>query len=177
MPTDGPHLCGCIAYLLPDQRVSQLGAGLFGIGWGTGRQNGHIENCLAYQHPSIHADADRPFALFQFRGRNLTAVGGTQPLQFSRSAIDGVYESRDGREIVEKYGHLLATPGGATILYRYENGKLTDRPLWPWPMNQRIIDAMKLAGYANPVDVTKTVFGLAGGRMPNWEIQRKEQQP
>lgn len=88
-----------------------------------------------------------------------------------------MYESRDGREIVEKYGHLLATPGGATILYRYENGKLTDRPLWPWPMNQRIIDAMKLAGYANPVDVTKTVFGLAGGRMPNWEIQRKEQQP
>ena len=49
MPTDGPYLYGCIAYLLPDQRVSQLGAGLFGIGWGNGRQNRYIENCLAYQ--------------------------------------------------------------------------------------------------------------------------------
>jgi len=177
MPTDGPYLFGCIAYLLPDQRVSQLGAGLFGIDWGNGRRDGCIENCLAYQHPSIHADVGRPFALFEFRGRNLTAVGGNQPLQFSKSAIAAVYESRDGREIVEKSGHLLATPGGATILYRYENGKLTDRPLWPWPMNQRILDAMKLAGYANPVDVTKTVFELAGGRMPNWAMKGKEQKP
>ena len=84
---------------------------------------------------------------------------------------------RDGREIVEKCGHLLATPAGVTILYRYEDGKLTDRPLWPWPMNQRILDAMKLAGYAHPVDVTKTVFGLAGGRVPKWESKRKEHQP
>lgn len=88
-----------------------------------------------------------------------------------------MYESRDGREIVKRSGHLLAMPGAATILYRCENGKLTDRPLWPWPMNQRIIDAMNLAGYANPVDVTKTVFGLAAGETPKWEIPRKEQQP
>jgi len=48
---------------------------------------------------------------------------------------------------VTKHGRLLNTRGGASVLYRYENGKLTDKPLWPWPMNQRIIDAMKLVCY------------------------------
>ena len=29
---------------------------------------------------------------------------------------------------------------GAEILYRYVDGKLTDAPLWPWPMEERICD-------------------------------------
>ncbi len=51
---------------------------------------------------------------------------------------------------------------------RYKDGVLTDEYLWPWPMNQRIIDAMVLAGYNDPVDLTRTVFELAGGTMPDW---------
>jgi len=27
---------------------------------------------------------------------------------------------------------------GAEVLYRYEDGKLTNKPLWPWPMEERI---------------------------------------
>lgn len=30
-------------------------------------------------------------------------------------------------------------------MYRYENGALTNKPLWPRPMNQRAIDAMTRA--------------------------------
>lgn len=45
------------------------------------------------------------------------------------------------------------------LLRHYQDGVLTDQPLRPWPMNQRIADAMKSAGYA-PVDVTATVEGL-----------------
>jgi len=44
---------------------------------------------------------------------------------------------------------------GAHIYYRYENGKLTGKPLWPWPMNERL---KTLTG----LDVTATVFGLGG---------------
>jgi hypothetical protein len=28
---------------------------------------------------------------------------------------------------------------GAQVLYRYEGGALTEVPLWPWPMEQRIL--------------------------------------
>ena len=50
---------------------------------------------------------------------------------------------------------------GANIWYRYKDGVLTNEPLWPWPMNQRIIDAMIQSG-REPVDVTKTIFELGG---------------
>jgi hypothetical protein len=50
---------------------------------------------------------------------------------------------------------------GARVCKRYNNGVLTNEPLWPWPMNQRIIDAMKSAG-KNTVDVTKTMEEIFG---------------
>lgn len=31
---------------------------------------------------------------------------------------------------------------GANVVYRYVNGVLTNEPLWPWPMNQRILDEL-----------------------------------
>jgi len=40
---------------------------------------------------------------------------------------------------------------GANIVYRYENGVLTDVPLWPWPMNDRILQEMNF-------DVTETFY-------------------
>jgi hypothetical protein len=50
---------------------------------------------------------------------------------------------------------------GARVCKRYVNGSLTNQPLWPWPMNQRIIDAMTVAGKI-PVDVTKTMEEIFG---------------
>ncbi len=51
-----------------------------------------------------------------------------------------------------------AAPG---ICKRYINGVLTSEPLWPWPMNQRIIDAMTTAG-VTPINVTDTLETLLG---------------
>jgi hypothetical protein len=61
---------------------------------------------------------------------------------------------------------------GATIWFRYVDGVLTNKPLWPWPMNRRILDAM--TDYYNedpvnrppPINVTKEVFELNGGSLP-----------
>ena len=71
---------------------------------------------------------------------------------------------------------------GANIWYRYENGVLTDKPLWPWPMNERIRVAtcMYDEGLTREeceqrkdlgVNVTKTVFELGGGTMPQFSQQ------
>ena len=35
--------------------------------------------------------------------------------------------------------------GGARLCYRYEERQLTNKPLWPWPMDTRIRDAMKIS--------------------------------
>jgi hypothetical protein len=50
---------------------------------------------------------------------------------------------------------------GARVCKRYKDGVLTTEPLWPWPMNQRIINAMVRAG-KNPVDVTATMETIFG---------------
>jgi hypothetical protein len=54
-----------------------------------------------------------------------------------------------------------AAPG---ICRRYKDGVVTNEPLWPFPMNQRLIDYMTAEGLT-PVDVTATMEGLLG-RIP-----------
>lgn len=50
---------------------------------------------------------------------------------------------------------------GANLCFQYVDGTLTATPLWPWPMRQRIIDAMTDAGYT-PRDVQATMVGYFG---------------
>jgi hypothetical protein len=65
---------------------------------------------------------------------------------------------------------------GGKIKYRYVDGSLTGTELWPWPMNDRIAEAMVDSGYNNKggldgnggTDLTKTVFELDGGTEPSW---------
>ena len=47
------------------------------------------------------------------------------------------------------------------ICKRYVNGQFTNDPLWPWPMNQRIKDALVQSGRAL-VDITATMEQLFG---------------
>jgi len=50
------------------------------------------------------------------------------------------------------------TGAGANLCFQYINGVKTTTPLWPWPMNQRIIDALNAAGsYRGPCN------GCSGG--------------
>lgn len=65
---------------------------------------------------------------------------------------------------------------GAKIQYRYVDGSLTGTELWPWPMNDRIAEAMVDSGYNNKggldgngaTDLTNVVFTLDGGTEPSW---------
>jgi hypothetical protein len=56
---------------------------------------------------------------------------------------------------------IFGASTGADLCYRYRDGVLTREPLWPWPMNERILKAMVDSG-REPVDVTKTIESLFG---------------
>jgi hypothetical protein len=88
---------------------------------------------------------------------NLTGIGG-KGVYISASISQGNIENGATTQSVSS---IYTGLGGAQICYRYQNGTLTSEPLWPWPMNQRIIDAMKTAGRAS-VDVTATIEQLFG---------------
>ena len=60
---------------------------------------------------------------------------------------------------------LYNTSQGAQIRYRYVDGVLTGTDLWPWPMNQRIINAMTTAGYI-PEDVNARIQVFFGAFPP-----------
>ncbi len=56
---------------------------------------------------------------------------------------------------------IFTAARGANLCYRYQDGALTREPLWPWPMNERILKATIDSGRA-PVDVTKIIESLFG---------------
>jgi len=90
--------------------------------------------------------------------RNLTGIGGGSPadvsLQWQPSNI------AQG-STVQSIGSVFSGTGGAKICTRYKDGVLTSEPLWPWPMNQRILDAMVQSG-RTAVDVTGTIEQIFG---------------
>lgn len=152
---------GCIAYLLADQRADAF-PGLFFM---TTTSEIDLEDCASYVAPGAEGryrnGRIRPYYLMPNRddhdgtmglaARNLTAVGPS-------SYIDRAWD-------VSSLLHHGAGPlpmertarGGANIHKRYVDGELTDQDLWPWPMDQRIHDAMLAGGCKDPISVTDTI--------------------
>jgi len=67
---------------------------------------------------------------------------------------------------------------GADLCHRYVDGSLTDRTLWPWPMNSRIREATARSGRA-PIDLTATIEKLLGAipsacRSIGWQLPAVE---
>lgn len=103
---------------------------------------------------------------------NFTRIGGKQDSFTigSEWTVTDMLSDTDCSTVTQYGGNITAIghPSGlgGTMTKRYVNGVLTTQDLWPWPMNQRIMDAMVLGGYT-PVDVTKDVFELCGGSLPS----------
>ncbi|KPJ77415.1 MAG: hypothetical protein AMK72_01040 [Planctomycetes bacterium SM23_25] len=151
-PTKEPSMFGCIAYILASQRVAPIRAAINihckqpGDGW--------FENTAAFVEEG--ARQVTPLRLTNSEGRGLTAVGSLEP-SIRQCTIDNVLHASgaEGRAAWKAMLRKEPPARGAHIYYRYENGKLTGKPLWPWPMNERL---KTLTG----LDVTATVFGLGG---------------
>lgn len=151
----GVRLLGCMAYRTADQRIVDYIAHFF-IRRNEGSQ-AYMEHCVAFVEAG--APPVRPFALTHVRSAGLTAIGGKEN-RLEACSVENLVHLERPDSLVEGSGHILRADLGATVFYRYVDGQLTDEPLWPWPMNDRI---KALIG----VDVTRTVFELGGGTLPD----------
>jgi hypothetical protein len=77
------------------------------------------------------------------------------------SGWSGCNTIREGRTLAEATGGQSVFQLLPGLCKRYVNRQLTNEPLWPWPMNQRIMDAMRQSG-REPVDITATMEALLG---------------
>ena len=162
-------ILGCMAYTRPHQRVDKMRAALI------------IKNAVSCRLQDCIADIDRDlftFAAYQsakFTGtksvvaHDLTAIGPGKN-RFDGWTADRVYTAPTPDALINASGSILkGVRAGATMLHRYVNGALTDEPLWPWPMDQRIHDAMILAGYDDPAVVSQECGLSLGGKWAGGE--------
>jgi len=162
------QVLGSIFYTTADQTFTNA----IGVSWMSKVSNFTFENLIVYSEHS-HFDVLGLYNSSEggdnLQARHVTAIGPANKVIASDWNTSNIYVANDATELIKVNGHIMKSinGNGATVVNRYVEGELTNEPLWPWPMNQRIIDAMILAGY-EPVDVTKTVFELGGGTMPDF---------
>lgn len=130
---------------------------------GGGFPGEELRDVVAYVQPGLHPDLP-PFLLggsgANRRMSDATSIGGGNNVISSGWTMRNLEKSNMAAG-VNIFSNTPGVSGGASLCYRYINGNRTTDPLWPWPMNQRIIDAMKQTG-KTPVDVTKTIEQLFG---------------
>jgi hypothetical protein len=130
-----------------------------------------VADTAVYIEPGAYT-AKKPFGLYnlQRRGRNHIQSGASNLIAKNLTSIGGANSSYGAdwkKSSISEGGSLssvanvFTSTSGANICYRYKEGTLTNEPLWPWPMNQRIKDAMVESGRA-AVDVTKTIESMFG---------------
>jgi hypothetical protein len=91
--------------------------------------------------------------------KNLTCFGGSASSISRDWLTKNVWAASSPATGYAPGENIFNTARGANLYYRYQDGNLTDQPLWPWPMNQRIIDGLVQSG-RDPVDITATVVKL-----------------
>ncbi|MGH7854071.1 MAG: hypothetical protein ACREP3_11565, partial [Candidatus Binatia bacterium] len=156
----GSKLLGSLAYIRASDRFHPSQAVFI-----TKIDSIEIAQTTAYIQPGAHT-AKKPFALYNLQtstgtnlvARNNTGIGGTSSFygtEWKKSALS------EGGLLSAVVNIFTATISGANLCYRYQDGALTTQALWPWPMNQRIIEATSASG-RSPVDVTATVESMLG---------------
>jgi hypothetical protein len=123
-----------------------------------------IANTAAYIEPGTYTATKRFYlanletaAGVNLIARNLAGIGGNGSYYGSDWKKSFISEGTS----LSSVGNVFTSTNGANICYRYKDRVLTNEPLWPWPMNQRIKDAMVESGRAS-VDVTKTIESMFG---------------
>jgi len=151
----GVRLLGCIAYRTPEQRLTGYVANYFIAR--TPDAPAVMENCLSFSAAGAQPRVPG-FRLNNVRATGLTAIGASGN-QLGSGPVADLLVTKAAAGLVKEKGNILTPATGARLECRYVDGMLTDEPLWPWPMNTRI---KALTG----VDVTRTVFELGGGTLP-----------
>lgn len=129
--------------------------------------NFYLEDVAALVPPGYGA---RPFQFFKGSGsavagsvcQNCLGVHGGNPSSNDSNSGWSMPGFREGNSLQAATGGTSAftlQPGNCK---RYDrSGNLTNEPLWPWPMAQRIKEARQASGYS-PIDVTQEVEAIMG---------------
>ncbi|MGH7847459.1 MAG: hypothetical protein ACREQW_20125, partial [Candidatus Binatia bacterium] len=157
-------LLGSIAYVRANDRFAG-DAAVFVVNL----ESVEVANTAVYIEPGSHT-TKHPFALHNAKPRsganliakNLTAVGGKRSIFGSGWNKSHIAEGSS----LDSVGNVFTSSRGANLCYRYRDGALTNEPLWPWPMNTRIMEAMASSG-RTPLDVTRTIESLFGSIPPS----------
>ncbi|MPZ75678.1 MAG: hypothetical protein GEU77_04080 [Deltaproteobacteria bacterium] len=152
-------LLGSIAYIRGTDRFAAAQAILI-----TRLDSFEVANTTVYIEPGSHTTRRR-FGLNNLISsvgrnliaRNLTGVGGAA----SSFGSDWQESSISEGSSLGSVSSVFTSTGSANLCKRYKDRALTAEPLWPWPMNQRIMNAMVESGRTS-VDVTKTIESMFG---------------
>jgi hypothetical protein len=164
------RIYGSIAYITDADRFQGGQANRFDL------DGIHITDMASYVDPAVHGKV-LPFNLLSPNGANetpsaqviaakITGFGSGESYIGSAWLTENIIHGSNPQSTYNFGENIFNTDRGANICRRYKDGVLTKEPLWPWPMNQRIIDAMNLAG-RTPEDVTARIESLFG-KIPNW---------
>jgi hypothetical protein len=156
-PCLNANFLGSIAYVVSGQTAPTFYGGV---------SSSNDNHCLTVQDVVVFFDSthsslkpfflrDDPSPTDNFATRTTEIGGTTSTIQDSWTVTTRIDADTLGSV------NIWTGANQANVCFRYVNGTLTTIPLWPWPMNQRIIDATKAAG-KTPVDVTATMEQLFG---------------
>lgn len=169
------RLYGCIAFLQASQRYHNSFK-LWACPFAVEIKGVEIKDCISYIEPGSYTSIwNENFASIgpgYNSVTNYTGIGGDIGHISSDWTQSHVYQSTICGTI-STGGKSIPNPNltntGAVVMKKYVDGVLTNEDLWPWPMNQRIIDGMTQSGYTGSkvIDVTSTVFGFCGGTAPS----------
>ncbi len=152
-------LLGSIAYIRSnDQFAPQNVVFLHGM------DSVQVANTAVYIGPGSNSRI-KPFGFYNLGGatavnlvaENLTGIGGSGSSYGSDWKKSSIAEGSSSSSVP----NIFTSSSSANLCHRYKDGVRSTEPLWPWPMNQRIIDAMVESGRTT-VDVTKTIESMFG---------------
>ena len=158
--TDDAKLLGSLAYVLSTDKY-KAPSGIYIVN----ATSMEIKDTASYIAPGLSA---KPFLLSvpstatstNLRASDITSFGEVS--SYFHSSVEASNAWSGSSPAAYAPGeNIFNTSRGANLCYQYKDGNLTNQPLWPWPMNQRIKDALVQSGRAS-VDVTATIQKLFG---------------
>lgn len=144
-------LLGSIAYLRQGQRC-EAGMMVFFPGY---LGDVEVRDTMACIEPGTAHRGIKPFLA------GAPTYSGTNSILDCSSVNNGTLSSIASGWATANFAEGATAVTSATSMKRYENGLKTAQALFPWPMNQRILDARRQSG-RTAVDVTATIQEVAG---------------
>lgn len=151
------RILGSLAYVTGSDRFAA--AQLFFV---SGLSGVKYNNNVAYVEPGTYSNKFT-FGLYSSSSRqnlfadNLSSIGGAGSNVSKEWQTSNISEGSS----VTAVGSVYNGQQGSSICKRYKDGILTDELLWPWPMDQRIYNAMIEAG-RTPFYVTEKIEAMFG---------------